>query len=1247
MPSPAPARGAPGRLIEALLLALLLGVLVATRALDANAFVTWDEPAWTYRSAHFLLALTRGDLRATAITGHPGVTTTWLGAVGLAWHAWVARTIDWAQVLAVGALPTLEVHDAATMRLLGTLLPAAKSALPLAHAAIALALYALLRRLAGWGVAFAGLAVLALDPYYLALSRVLHIDALTAGLMLVSVLAALLYVREGRPPEDAPRRYLLVSGAAAGLAAVTKTYGAFVAPLVLALLAGGALLPRRSAPGTARQGSSLRSERQSGADDDPRSERPSSQASVVPNAVRDLDALDGLPRDSARPSPQPSRQMTSDRIQEEGDDGPAAPSPDALDGPYPLPHLRPPVWGASAKASSARVGGLGPLGGRLQPAAPHGVALRLLRAARDGALWGGLAIVAFALAWPAMWVAPVETLGGVLGLSLEYATDPGDATASFFRGALTDDPGAAFYPVALLYRATPLALVGVVLAVLLAVAGLVRAWRRSEGGDPRHALTWGLLAYAAVHLALLTLSAKKFDRYMLPALLALDVVAAIGWFGALGAIVRRARRWGDTARAAPIAGFPAAGVAIAAVAQAAFLLAPLSLSRAIACYNPLAGGLAGAVRALPVGWGEGIEEAARYLAAQPGAERLRVATWAVAGVAPHFPGQVDKPTAESLPNADYVVVYVGDVQGETPLAAAFADHEPALVARVAGQPYAWVYANTYGEALGREIEGMAASGEAASGVVVLDAPSAFERQYRGALRWGVVSGDEPEVARGLAELLRGAEEVVYVAYDGQPSHIPIRRLLARNALLLAERPFFEAGCSATLYRFRLLPEASILRAASSSEPGDAVFGGELALEGYGLSSDAIEYRQELGVVLRWRALARSGHDYHVSLRLVDADGRTWGQYDAPLEDAEGLRVTAWDAGTEHDVDLPVTIEPGTPPGAYRALLSLYRLDDLGLLEVVVDAEAPSRQFDLGAVRVRPATAPPRDEELAVPNPVDVTLGDRTRVLGYALSRDVVPSGEEVVVTLYWRCLEALDGDYDLLLRVAADGREVGRTRARPVGDGHPTDRWRPGEALRSAHAVRVDPDAAGGSYEVTISLVPRDGDIPLAAADAVLASLTVEHVERLFDVPAIGSPLEARFGDDPDAAIALLGYDLAEADVSPGDTLQLTLYWRADGSIDRSYTAFVHLLDGGGVVRGQRDSVPMEGARPTDGWLEGEVVVDAYTFTVVEDAPAGPHQIEIGLYDATTGERLPVTDAGGAPIPERRLLLDRTISVLR
>ena len=186
MSAPGSHRRAPYQRCTALLVVLLLGAIIATRALDATAFVTWDEPAWTYRSARFLVALTRGDLRGTALTGHPGVTTTWLGALGLAWHAGVARTIDWSQILAVDALATLDVHDAATMRLLGALLPAAKSALPY-YAAI-VGIYGLLRRLAGGPVSRCG--VLAADPYYLALSRVAH-RCPHRRAMLVALLAAL------------------------------------------------------------------------------------------------------------------------------------------------------------------------------------------------------------------------------------------------------------------------------------------------------------------------------------------------------------------------------------------------------------------------------------------------------------------------------------------------------------------------------------------------------------------------------------------------------------------------------------------------------------------------------------------------------------------------------------------------------------------------------------------------------------------------------------------------------------------------------------------------------------------------------------------------------------------------------------------------------------------------------------------------------------------------------------------------
>src|SRR5512138_1527104 len=47
-----------------------------------------------------------------------------------------------------------------------------------------------------------------------------------------------------------------------------------------------------------------------------------------------------------------------------------------------------------------------------------------------------------------------------------------------------------------------------------------------------------------------------------------------------------------------------------------------------------------------------------------------------------------------------------------------------------------------------------------------------------------------------------------------------------------------------------------------------------------------------------------------------------------------------------------------------------------------------------------------------------------------------------------------------------------------------------------------------------------------------------------------------------------------------------------------SYTVFAHALDAGGFLRGQKDSLPRDGRLPTDRWLAGEVVADAYDITL-------------------------------------------------
>ena len=93
----------------------------------------------------------------------------------------------------------------------------------------------------------------------------------------------------------------------------------------------------------------------------------------------------------------------------------------------------------------------------------------------------------------------------------------------------------------------------------------------------------------------------------------------------------------------------------------------------------------------------------------------------------------------------------------------------------------------------------------------------------------------------------------------------------------------------------------------------------------------------------------------------------------------------------------------------------------------------------------------------------------------------------------------------------------------------------------------------------------------------------------------------------------------------PGAAIGLTLSWRAAGPLARSYSVFVHLLDGRGEKVGQHDGEPADGARPTDQWRAGELIADRHGLEVPADA-SGPFSVLIGLYDA--GGRLPLVGGG-------------------
>ncbi len=107
---------------------------------------------------------------------------------------------------------------------------------------------------------------------------------------------------------------------------------------------------------------------------------------------------------------------------------------------------------------------------------------------------------------------------------------------------------------------------------------------------------------------------------------------------------------------------------------------------------------------------------------------------------------------------------------------------------------------------------------------------------------------------------------------------------------------------------------------------------------------------------------------------------------------------------------------------------------------------------------------------------------------------------------------------------------------------------------------------------------------------------------------------------------------------SPGDTLALTLYWQLLQKPDRQYTFFAHLLDASGQVVAGYDANDY----PTSFWNEegGETLLSYMPLWIPPETPPGEYQVEIGVYNQASGERVQILEGvGGETAVADRLLL--------
>lgn len=161
-------------------------------------------------------------------------------------------------------------------------------------------------------------------------------------------------------------------------------------------------------------------------------------------------------------------------------------------------------------------------------------------------------------------------------------------------------------------------------------------------------------------------------------------------------------------------------------------------------------------------------------------------------------------------------------------------------------------------------------------------------------------------------------------------------------------------------------------------------------------------------------------------------------------------------------------------------------------------------------------------------------------------------------------------------------------------------------------------------------------------AEKAFAGLRLQLYETAQRYQETMTPVDAVWG----GRIRLRGFALrlgdtpldATAALQPGASLRLVLYWEALAPPEKSYTVFTHLLDPQGVLRGQKDSLPLDGSYPTNLWQVGERIVDRYDIPLDPAAPAGDYLLEVGLYEWPQNRRLAVADAAGRVLGDHLVL---------
>lgn len=274
--------------------------------------------------------------------------------------------------------------------------------------------------------------------------------------------------------------------------------------------------------------------------------------------------------------------------------------------------------------------------------------------------------------------------------------------------------------------------------------------------------------------------------------------------------------------------------------------------------------------------------------------------------------------------------------------------------------------------------------------------------------------------------------------------------------------------------------------------------------------------------------------------------------------------------------------------------------------------------------------------------LDLTYNNDMRLIGVEIGGDEVRPGERVPVTVYWQALGPMTTNYSVFVHlIGRDYQNVGQLNTYPGLGLRPTTSLQAGQIVVDTYPVLV----SGGSEAPTRLLInvglfdfdePGRPGIQPVDTDGNLTSPAVGQI-KLVPVEWPPSPSTSPVAEFVDN-IWLADYRIDDC-TTPDETCTITLEWLAQGQPTSDYTVFIQLWRNGEQAAGF-DAPPLANDYPTTLWAAHEVIIDPHSLDL-STIPPGEYEILAGLYNFTTGERLPATSSDGTPWPDYAINLDK------